>query len=185
MHCLALKQRQSALVVEVLKLLWTTMSSPTLTSMSWILKMNWCCAGQMGRTWWGPRGHWMEKPPLSDVDEILWWRKMWLVWVFVVAWHHFTIWDQFIAEKHVFCSFFGCFWTPNPLIQLSQIFFVENLICLSYIIYLPIISIQEAYRVSFFFSFFRFIFGSLQQMFSPGKKVTDSNGCKQDMDKCF
>ena len=40
--------------------------------------------------WWGPRGPWMGKIPLPDVDDILWWSNMWLVWVFVVAWYHFN-----------------------------------------------------------------------------------------------
>ena len=57
---------------------------------------------------WGPQGPWRGKIPLPDVDEILWWSNMWLVLVFVVAWHHFHYlksWWKWVFLKGIS----GCF----------------------------------------------------------------------------
>ena len=60
-----------------------------------------------GYVWWfwgfggGPWGPWMGKLPLPNVDEFVIWWKMWLVWVFVVAWHLFNKKDY----KNTFSSF--------------------------------------------------------------------------------
>ena len=133
----------------------------------------------------GPKGPLIGKLPLSDVDELVWWRKMWLVWVFVVVWHHFTIWDQSIAEKQVFCSFFGCFRPLNHSYNCHKFFLLKISFAYNKLYIYPSFPYKTPTLFHFFFHFLKFIFSSLQQMLFPGKKVPDSNGSNQYMDKCF
>ena len=61
--------------------------------------------------WWGPWGPWVGKLPLPDMDELIWWRKMWLVWVFVGAWHHLYGWKTWYGKCVILRGISGCFGT--------------------------------------------------------------------------